>query len=301
MASGAVPEIIAAIKVHAGVERVAEEACLALRNINSVFDPAKEACLDFGAVPVIVAVLNTHSGFATTQYALRVLENIAAIDRGKEACIDAIPAIVSTIRVYSGVSEVATRACCALINISSIGRGEDACVASGAIPAIVIALKALLSDAKFTEMACGTLCTFASNGPGENACLECGAIPVIVAAVNTHVGLAGVTHKACGMLCIISTSGPGKEACVASGAISAIVGVLRAQVGPVWHTGNVVAQACKALFNIGSDSPTHSAAIVAAGAVPLLAAACTAHSGSTRAQAHAALEKLGYTDAGVKK
>jgi hypothetical protein len=55
-----------------------------------------------------------------------------------------------------------------------------------------------------------------------------------------------------------------------------------------------------ALLHIAFSGPAHRAAVVAAGAVAPLVAALARHP-SVRENAHAALEKLGYTDAGVKK
>jgi hypothetical protein len=63
----------------------------------------------------------------------------------------------------------------------------------------------------------------------------------------------------------------------------------------------VAEQACIALCNIGGNSPTNKAGIVAAGAVPVLAAAFNAHTGKARAEAHDALNLLGYSDSGTKK
>ncbi len=52
-----------------------------------------------------------------------------------------------------------------------------------------------------------------------------------------------------------------------------------------------------ALKNIVWTSPAHRRAAVSAGAVPRLAAAWSAHP-SAKANAHGALEKLGYRDNG---
>ena len=56
-----------------------------------------------------------------------------------------------------------------------------------------------------------------------------------------------------------------------------------------------------ALRNIGWSCPSHRAAVIAAGAVPVLAAALATHDGDARQKGHEALEALGYTDAGAKK
>ena len=67
-------------------------------------------------------------------------------------------------------------------------------------------------------------------------------------------------------------------------------------------SSKVCLYASQALLNlaVGAD-PAHRAAIVAAGAVAPLAAALARHPGKTREKAHAALDKLGYTDEGANK
>lgn len=68
------------------------------------------------------------------------------------------------------------------------------------------------------------------------------------------------------------------------------------------HAGvaDVVEYASWALLHIGWKKWHNQTAIVAAGAVPLLAAAFKSHTGSARQKAHEALDRLGYTDQGTK-
>jgi hypothetical protein len=83
---------------------------------------------------------------------------------------------------------------------------------------------------------------------------------------------------------------------VAAGAPAAVVAALTAHAG----SSDVCLNASWALLHIASSDPAHRAAVVAARAVAPLAAALARHP-SVREKAHAALKKLGYTDAGVKK
>jgi len=55
-----------------------------------------------------------------------------------------------------------------------------------------------------------------------------------------------------------------------------------------------------ALLDLSRPGPAHHAALVAAGAVPLLVAAHARHP-SARGAAHAALEELGFSDAGIPR
>ena len=132
---------------------------------------------------------------------------------------------------------------------------------------------------------------------GKEACLAAGAVPVVVAALTAHAsaGEAAVAVYACRALGVIATWVPGQDACVAAGAIPAIVGAL----GKLADNEGVAEEACFALKNLAWRSPSHRAAIVAAGAVPLLAAVLARFRRSfSTSNAHAALEKLGFTDAG---
>ena len=83
---------------------------------------------------------------------------------------------------------------------------------------------------------------------------------------------------------------------MAAGAPRAVVAALTTHAGSF----NVCLWASWALLSLAWSNPAHRAAIVAAGAVAPLAAALARHPGATREKAHAALAKLGYTDAGQR-
>jgi hypothetical protein len=132
---------------------------------------------------------------------------------------------------------------------------------------------------------------------GWASCEASGAVPAVVAALNAHAGVAAAAEQCCCALGYISLRAPGQDACVSSGAVPAVLAALKAHAG----VAAVAEQGSWALLKIAWTNPSHRAAIVAAGAIPHLAAAHTAHSGRARQKAHEALDKLGYTDSGQQK
>jgi hypothetical protein len=115
-----------------------------------------------------------------------------------------------------------------------------------------------------------------------------------VGALARNAGVAGVCQYASGALQNITlTSDAHRDACAAAGAIPALVGALARHAGEA----GVCQSASAALALIVWTSPAHRRAAVAAGAVPRLAAAWSAHP-SAKANAHLALEKMGYLDDG---
>jgi len=119
-------------------------------------------------------------------------------------------------------------------------------------------------------------------------------VPAIVATLRTHASVPAVVQNACWALANIACIPAGEDACVSAGAVPAIVAALRTHAS----VPAVALSASQALRNIGWTHPSHRAAIAAAGAVPLLAAAFSAHTGDARKKAHEALGKLGYSDTG---
>ena len=91
-------------------------------------------------------------------------------------------------------------------------------------------------------------------------------------------------------------SASGQADCEAAGAPRVVVAALATHAG----SSDVCLQASWALLNLAWSNPAYRTAIVAADAVVPLAAALAHHPGETREKAHAALEKLGYTDKGAK-
>ena len=135
-------------------------------------------------------------------------------------------------------------------------------------------------------------------GREKDACVVAGAIPALVGALARHVGEAGVCEAACGALAsLTAASDMHRNACVAARAIPALVGALAAH-GAAGRAAGVYQAAATALLNVVRGNPAHRRAAVAAGAVPILAAAWAAAPPSMKQFAHAALEKLGYSDSG---
>ena len=117
--------------------------------------------------------------------------------------------------------------------------------------------------------------------------------PVPIAASSS----VKVAALACSALRTLADVVPGGDACAGAGAIGAVVGALRLH----GRDAGVVEQACAALRNIGWSRTAHRAAIVGAGAVPLLVAAHGAHGGNANRRAQEALEKLGFSSSGQER
>ena len=83
-------------------------------------------------------------------------------------------------------------------------------------------------------------------------------------------------------------------------AVAAAGGILALAMALERHTASagVCKQVSGALVSLALSSPQRKASIVAAGAIPLLAAAFRTHGGRAKAWAHEALKTLGYDDDG---
>jgi hypothetical protein len=222
--------------------------------------------------------------------------------KGTQPCVDAgaVPVLVAALRTHASVPAVAEKACRALVNIAGIPAGQDACVSEGAVPAIVAALRTHASEPAVVQYACWALANIAMSpamSPAGQNTSAAGAVPAIVAVLRTHAREPAEAEWACWALVNIADIPGGQDACVSEGAVPALVAALRAHAS----MPAVVESASCALLNIGCANPSHRAAIVAAGAAPLLAEAFSAHTGEARQNAHEALDKLGYTDEGVSK
>ena len=262
-----------------------------------------EECVGAGAVGALVAALRAHaaSSAGLAVQACGALRNIAGTDPGKEACNkeDAAAAIVAALAAHRGAAGVgvALEACKALCNIACMDDGQEACLAAGAVSAAVATLTAFADNAEVVEQACTALANIVGSSSSVEAVEAAGAVAALVAVLKAHAGVPSVVEEACGALSNMAFAcSPCAESFTAPGVIPVLVEALRAH-GAV---AGVVEEACGALMNLVWDSSTHCAAIVGAGAVPLLAAAHAAHGGEARKRAHKALDKLGYTDAGLE-
>jgi serine/threonine protein kinase len=210
-------------------------------------------------------------------------------------CIDAAPVLVRALK--AGGADAASVFCVALRNIATSIAGRAACVAARAPAAVVAALTTHAGVAAVCENTCWALVLItADNDAGCADCITAGAPAAVVAALTTHAGVAAVCEWGCRALACIANSDSRRAACVAAGAPAAVVAALTTHAG----SSDVCLRASWALLAIAWSGPTHRAAVVAARAVAPLAAALARHP-SVRETAHAVLERLGYTDAGVKK
>ena len=125
--------------------------------------------------------------------------------------------------------------------------------------------------------------------------MDAGAQLALVTALTTHAAVPDVCKESCWALSLVTASAVGKASCFEAGAPEALVSTLSTHA----HDFFVRRWAYAALCNLAkSEDPAHRAAIVAAGAVPLIAAAHKEHN-SLYPSAHAALKALGYSDSGV--
>ena len=297
LASGAVPAVVAALTDHVGAAGVAHHGCGALEGFARV-DSGMSACVPAGAVPAVVAALRAHAGAAdVARFGCRALVNLSRGEAGRKACLSsgAVAAVVAALQAHPGVAEIAHHGCWALEGISRADPGMGALVSSGAVPAVVAALSAHAGVANVAQFGCRALESFARVDSGMSASVSCGAVPAVVGALRAHVGVAEVAQFGCRALVNLSRANAGREAFIASGALPAVVAALKAHAGDaeVAHYG------CWALSSISWSKPSDRNAIVQLGGVSVLANVVASHAGNARAKAHEALQKLGFTDAGV--
>jgi hypothetical protein len=296
--AGGVQAIGRALGVHGVlVPAVAEQACRALCNITGYNPAGKEACV-------------RHSG-----------SGAAAVEGG--GCGGVVEGIVAALAAHAASAPVAENACRALRSIAGIPSGKAACVAAGAAGALVAALDAHARAgaaaaeaplAAAAEAAAAAVAAAAAppspfsclppsqegegHGGGGAAVLSAAALPPSSpSASKAFAASAAVVGCASGALGCIAALPTGADAAVEAGAVDALLAALKVYA----HLEAVAEQACGALLNIGWANPANRAAMVDAGAVPLLAAAFRGHVGLARQMAHEALERLGFTDEGVRK
>ena len=334
---GAVPALVAALKAYPGEASVAENACRALLWIARL-PAVQEACVAAGAVPALVAALKAYPGEAdVAETACDALFCIAHNEVGGEACVEAgaVPALAAALKAHPSLVAVAETACGALRDIAFTPSGKKACKEVAA-PAVVAALTAHLSVASVARRACGALQAISwGNFAGQMSCTVSGALPALIAALEAHPGEAAVAERACETLCNITcVSPPAIQFCLSLGAEKVLLQAAQAShpsASPAacWALCNISPAACtdfrivsSAVSSITSEScmkedgdpvgtiyccwslsniaskDTGRACCVLAGAVPLLAAAFSAHTRDARQWAHDTLSKLGYKDDG---
>ena len=164
--------------------------------------------------------------------------------------------------------------------------------------AIVHSLSAHASVAAVCEAGCEVLANIANSDAGQAACVDVGAPRAVVAALTTHAGVAAVCKAGCGALTVISCSDAGAATCVAAGAPR----VLAATLATHMDSPDVRLYAYWAfLFTSPGDSDAHLHTIEVASVVPELVQALvqSAVVPFARSKVFAALEELGYTNAGA--
>jgi hypothetical protein len=281
------------MRAGGGDARVAEEGAKVLRQIATNTLEGGQRCIDAGAVPALVAALQTHgSVLAVAECACRALASIASTPAGQEACASggAVPPIVAALSTHStGSQDTAKHACMALGNIALNPAGSDTCVAEGAVPLIVLALRTYAREESVAQYACGALLNLTCFTPSAiPPCLAAGGEEALRAAEAANFS---ASPAACWALCNISPAACA-DSRIATAAASYIT-TLMTQGGESYCT--VVR--CLSLTKIAANE-TGRDCCIAAGAVPLLVAAFNACSGDARQQAHNALSALGRTDEG---
>jgi hypothetical protein len=338
VSEGAVPAIVATLRTHASVPAVARYACWALVNIgwpptNSSHIAAIVAA---GAVPLLTAAFSAHTGEARTK-AHDALYMLGYSDDG--ILLTKLPTtfmtperVVGLMRAEAEEVRVAEEGAKALQHLAS-AQGEQACVSAGAVPALVAALRRHATVAAVAEHACRLLSKFALTPAGADACVSEGAVPAIVAVLRSHAHVAAVADNALRALVNLTCASPHAiQACHSAGAEEVLRAAKSAHPtlsqNACWALCNISPAACEdsliatpaatyiaslmksggyayftmlrcwSLCNI-AGSASGQGCCTAAGAVPLLAAAFSAHTGDARQMAHNALVKLGFSDAGL--
>ena len=289
--------VVALMIAGAASVSVARAGAKALRDI-AISDAGMTACVEAGAPLAVVAALTTHAGVADVcEQGCKALGKIAGSDAGRAACAEAgAPrAVVAALTMHAGVAAVCQKGCRALISMAAYDAGRAACVDADAPRALVAALTIHAGEVAVCEYGCGALINMAMSDAGRAACVEAGAPHAVVAALTMHAGVVAVCQKGCRALISMAAYNAGRAACVDADAPRALVAALTTHAG----VAAVCENGCWALLYLAWSDPAHRVVIVAAGAVPPLAAAHARHP-SAREKAHAALSKLGYTDTGAR-
>ncbi len=233
--------------------------------------------------------------------------NIAGSDTGGAVCVaaGAPSAVVAALTTHAGVAAVCEKGCWALANFAVSDASSADCVASGAPAAVVAALTTHAGVAAVCEEGCAAVANIALRDAGRAACVAARAPAAVVAALTTHASVAAVCEEGSKALINMCYSDAGEAACIAAGASVALIATLATHAG----SEGVCLYAAWALLSItGSNLGTspqsaHLFAVEASGVAPRLAEALVREAGMfpfARAKARAALEKLGYNDAGIK-
>ncbi len=130
---GAVGCLVAALRTHASVPAVAEEACSVLCNIAGI--PAgQDACVSEGAVPAIVAALRAHPSVpAVAQCASQALLNIGWTNPSHRAAIvaaGAVPLLAAAFSAHTGEARQKAHEALGKLDYTDEGVSKEAAAAA---------------------------------------------------------------------------------------------------------------------------------------------------------------------------
>ena len=203
-------EIVAALRAHVAVARVAEQAFTRLKVL---CEPpgSEQAAAEAGAIEAVVAAMQTHSQVAGVQVpGCRILRNVcfgsdaAGLARSHRAAeAGALEAVLAAMRAHPQVADVQVEGCSALVNVrnasdaAGLARSHRAAEA-GALEVLVAAMRAHSQAADVQVVGCSTLIELYSGGANASAlacrrhATQAGGRTVAIAAMQAHAGHGAV-------------------------------------------------------------------------------------------------------------
>lgn len=206
------PEVVAALRAHLAVARVAEEA---FSRLEALCEPpgSEQAAAEAGAIEAVVAVMHTHARLAAVQVkGCRILRNtcfgsdaggLARSQRAAEA--GAIEAVLLAMRAHPRTAEVQVEGCSALVSVrdASNAAGLSRPAEAGALEAVVAAMRTHAHAADLQVVGCSTLIELYSGGGASASSHACqrhaarvGGRAAAIAAMQAHAGHGAVQRFA---------------------------------------------------------------------------------------------------------
>ena len=213
-------EVVAVLRAHVAVERVAEGACLRLAVLSCPSHSAQAAATvaEAGALESVVEAMRAHPQVAGVQeQACRTLCNVcggindvAPAYRQRTVGAGALEAVVVAMQAHPQAAGVQFQGCAALGNMccdddaSGLARKQRAAEA-GALEAVAAAMQAHPQAVGVQEMGCMALCNVCSGidaaAPARRQrATEAGALEAVTAAMRAHPQAAVVQEHACAAL-----------------------------------------------------------------------------------------------------
>eukprot|EP00964_Phaeocystis_antarctica_P033928 scaffold19261_cov55-Phaeocystis_antarctica.AAC.1 len=250
-------EVVAVLRAHVAVARVAEKACWRLRGLCAP-EGSEQAAAEAGAIEATVAALRAHPQEEGVQ---------------KQGC-------GALVNICCG-DDAAGRARC------------QRATAAGAIEVVVAAMRACPQEVDVQEYGCGALGNMcfgddAAAAARRQRAATAGAIEVVVAAMQAHPQVATVKEYGC---CALGNMCTGTDAAAAArrqraagaGALEEVVAAMRAHP----QEGEVQEGGCRALISIcrgGSGVRARRRRATQAGARTVAVAAMQAHPDTVEVQ-----------------